>query len=116
MSKSTSLPMDTGENYEKKASQLLEEAKAEAERIINEAKASASKINHAKKRSRQGEEEVSYTFFKDNGEYSDDVFISVNCEKIVCQRGVPVRIKRKFVWAYEQAMKQQKMAAEVFRE
>ena len=105
-----------GEEYEKTASAILEEAKAEAERIINEAKASASKINHAKKRSSQGEEEVSYTFFKDNGEYSDDVFISVNCEKIVCQRGVPVKIKRKFVWAYEQAMKQQKMAAERFRD
>ena len=115
MSKSTSLPMDTGENYEKKASELLEEAKAEAERIINEAKASAAKINKVKTRSRQGEEEVSYTFFKDNGDYSDDVFISVNCEKIVCQRGVPVKIKRKFVWAYEQAMSQQKKAAERFR-
>lgn len=59
------------------------------------------------------EEEVLYTFFKDDGDYSGDVFISVNAENIVVQRGVPVRIKRKFVLAYEDAERQRKTATAI---
>lgn len=102
--------------YEKSASEILERAKAEAEAIIAAARAAAEVKASPRKRSPRGEEEVTYTFFKDNGEYSDDVFLSVNCEKIVCQRGVPVRIKRKFVWAYEQAMRQRDKAAQTVEE
>lgn len=59
------------------------------------------------------EEEVLYTFFKDGENYSGDVFISVNAENIVVQRGVPVRIKRKFVLAYEDAERQRKTATAI---
>lgn len=59
------------------------------------------------------EEEVLYTFFKDDGDYSGDVFISVNAENIVVQRGVPVRIKRNFVLAYEDAERQRKTATAI---
>lgn len=62
------------------------------------------------------EELVTHIFFKDNGEYSDDVFLNVNGEKIVCQRGVPVKIKRKFVWAYERAQEQNAKLANILDE
>ena len=99
--------------YEKMFEDLFakakEKAEAEAAKIIEEAKSKATKKN--KKANPKGEELTSYTFFKDDGEYSDDVYISVNGERIVCQRGVPVKIKRKFVWAYELAEAQKRKAA-----
>lgn len=88
---------------------IIDKAKAEAEEIIQNAKAQTGKKK--KPKNEYDEEEVSYTFFKDDGEYSDDVYISVNGERVVCQRGVPVRIKRKFVIAYEFAQKQREAAA-----
>lgn len=99
--------------YEKMFEDLFakakEKAEAEAAKIIEEAKSQATK--KSKKVNPKGEELTSYTFFKDDGEYSDDVYISVNGERIVCQRGVPVKIKRKFVWAYELAEAQKRKAA-----
>lgn len=99
--------------YEKMFEDLFakakEKAEAEAAKIIEEAKSQATK--RSKKANPKGEELTSYTFFKDDGEYSDDVYISVNGERIVCQRGVPVKIKRKFVWAYELAEAQKRKAA-----
>jgi len=97
--------------FEAMFAKAKEEAEAEAKRIIEEAKKQANK--KIKPKNAHGEEEVSYTFFKDDGEYSDDVYISVNGERIVCQRGVPVKIKRKFIWAFEQAQAQLKSAANV---
>lgn len=43
-----------------------------------------------------GEELVTVQLFKDNGRYKDDLFVAVNGERILIQRGVPVEIKRKF--------------------
>ncbi len=97
--------------FEDAYAKIIEKAKAEAEKIIENAKTQTRK--KVKPKNEQGEELVNYTFFKDSGEYSDDVYISVNGERIVCQRGVPVKIKRKFVWAYELAQKQQEEAANV---
>ena len=109
------LPEEIREKYEAIFDDLFAKAKqkaeAEAAKIIEDAKQKASK--KPKIKNTRGEEEVSYVFFKDDGEYSDDVYISVNCEKIVCRRGVPVKIKRKFVWAYEQAQRQQRAAANI---
>ena len=42
------------------------------------------------------EEYVEVRLFKDSEKYSADVFVSVNGENCVVQRGVPVKIKRKF--------------------
>ena len=100
--------------FEDAYAKIIEKAKAEAEKIIESAKAQTEK--RVKPKNVQGEEEVTYTFFKDDGEYSDDVYISVNGERIVCQRGVPVKIKRKFIWAYEQAQAQQRAAANIVSE
>lgn len=42
------------------------------------------------------EEYVTIQLLKDDGKYKDDVYVSVNGQNCVIQRGVPVRIKRKF--------------------
>ena len=42
------------------------------------------------------EELVTVQLFKDNDRYKDDVYVAVNGERILIQRGVPVEIKRKF--------------------
>ena len=42
------------------------------------------------------EEYVTIELLKDDGKYKDDVYVAVNGQNCVIQRGVPVRIKRKF--------------------
>lgn len=49
----------------------------------------------AKEKARM-EEYVVITLFKDGDKYKDDVYVSVNGQNCAIQRGVPVRIKRKF--------------------
>ena len=51
------------------------------------------------------EEYVTFELFKDDDKYKDDVYVSVNGANCVIQRGVPVRMKRKF--AMELAKSQQ---------
>ena len=83
--------------------QMLADAKAEADRIVQEAKAQVS----GKAVSREcaetisadrarGEELVEIKLFKDNNKYKEPVFVSCNGETIAIERGVRVRIKRKF--------------------
>lgn len=42
------------------------------------------------------EELVTIRLFKDNNKYKDDVFVSVNGERILIKRGEQVQVKRKF--------------------
>ena len=42
------------------------------------------------------EEYVTIQLLKDDGKYKDDVYVAVNGQNCVIQRGVPVKIKRKF--------------------
>lgn len=58
------------------------------------------------------EEYVEVRLFKDGKRYKDDVFLCVNGENCVVQRGVPVKIKRKFAIVLEQSMKQDLDSAE----
>lgn len=59
---------------------------------------------------------VEIELFKDSGKYSNDVFVSVNGETILIQRGVPVKIKRKFYEVLKNSMEQEKKtAAEIAR-
>ena len=53
-----------------------------------------------------GEELVTVQLFKDNDKYRDDLFVAVNGERILIQRGVPVKIKRKFAEVIEQSQRQ----------
>ena len=81
--------------------QMLAEARAEADRIVDEARKSVS-VNTKERDAaiaadkERGEELVEVKLFKDNEKYKDDVFIGCNGENVVIQRGVRVKIKRKF--------------------
>ncbi len=47
------------------------------------------------------EELVTVELFKDGEKYKDDVFVSVNGERVQIRRGVPVQVKRKFAEVLE---------------
>lgn len=78
-------------------------AKAEAERLLSEAqKMTNGKMKTAERAAEieadraRGEELVEIKLFKDTGKYKDDVFVGCNGETVAIQRGVRVKIKRKF--------------------
>ena len=54
--------------------------------------------------------------FKDNGRYKDDVLVCVNGESCQIKRGVRVRIKRKFLWAIQNQMRQDANTANMIQE
>lgn len=56
-------------------------------------------------------EYVPVFLFKDNKDYKDDVFVSVNGDNCKIKRGVQTQIKRKFWLVIEESIKQ-KMSAE----
>lgn len=79
---------------------MLDEAKAQAAEIVaNAQKSTGVDPEAAKKRAAdlaRGEEYVEVKLFKDNGRYKEPVFVAVNGENCVIERGVRVKIKRKF--------------------
>ena len=80
---------------------MLADAKAEAEKIVNEAKAASGKpvgMTDEEKEAYDARmnEEVEVKLFKDNDKYKDPVFVGCNGESIAIERGVKVKIKRKF--------------------
>ena len=64
----------------------------------------------------EGEEYVYVELFKDNGRYKDDVLVCVNGESCQIKRGVRVRIKRKFLWAIQNQMRQDANTANMIQE
>ena len=103
---------------------MLEEAKAEAEAILNNAKeqaqavASGKKVmsEKAKKAEEYWNEEVEIQLFKDNGKYKDDVYVAVNGQNCLIQRGKPVRVKRKFAEVLRRSLEQDNETADMIRE
>ena len=81
--------------------QLLADARAEAKSIVEQAHRKAGG-NTAQRQAAiaadkaRGEELVEVKLFKDSDKYKDDVFVGCNGENVVIQRGVKVKIKRKF--------------------
>jgi hypothetical protein len=74
---------------------------------LNAAKAEVASMKESKEKAKLTEEEkaarlayanelVEVKLFKDNGKYKDDVFVGVNGENVVIQRGERVKIPRKF--------------------
>ena len=62
------------------------------------------------------EEYVEVELFKDGGKYKDDVYVSVNGETCLVQRGVPVKIKRKFAEVIRESIEQNNhTASEIMR-
>ena len=90
----------TMDEVQEQVRQMLEMAKAEAAKIVAQAKESVGmdpKMEEKRKADLdRGEEYVEVKLFKDNGRYKDPVFVAVNGENCVIERGVRVKIKRKF--------------------
>ena len=101
---------------ELKIAEMLEAAKAEAQRIIDEAKVAVGQgnvqTNDAERSAEReaelarGEELVEVKLFKDNDKYKEPVFVAVNGETLAIERGVKVKIKRKFAEVLENSDKQ----------
>lgn len=62
-----------------------------------------------------GNEYVTVQLFRDSGKYADDVFVSVNGESCLIQRGIPVRIKRKFAEVLENSLRQDEQAVQMIQ-
>lgn len=86
----------------KQVEEMLANAKLEAEKIVANAKAQVSgelteeQKKASEERKKYWNEYVEVFLFKDNNKYKDDVFVSVNGENCVIQRGKKVKVKRKF--------------------
>lgn len=90
---------------------IIAEAKAEAKKIVDEAKEATGKKESMTPEERAAyeahmNEEVEVKLFKDNGKYKDPVFVGVNGETIAIERGVRVKIKRKFAEVLDNSDKQ----------
>jgi len=91
---------------------MLAQAKAEAEKIVADAQAAvAPKVGgmteeELKAYNERMNELVEVKLFKDNDKYKDPVFVGVNGETIAIERGVRVKIKRKFAEVLDNSDKQ----------
>ena len=103
---------------------MIEDAKAEAEAIITNAKEQAKAVadgksamsEEAKKTENYWNEDVEIQLFKDNGKYKDDVYVAVNGQNCLIQRGKPVKVKRKFAEALRMSLEQDNETADMIRE
>lgn len=57
-------------------------------------------------KSKEKEALVEIELFRDNKDYKDNVFVAVNGESCVIQRGKKVKIKKKFADVLENSMRQ----------
>lgn len=112
------------ETIKAQIAKMLEEAKAEAAAIISDAKEQAKAVadgkntvsEEAKKVNDYWNEEVEIQLFKDSGKYKDDVYVAVNGENCLIQRGKPVKVKRKFAEVLRQSLEQDNETADMIRE
>jgi hypothetical protein len=100
---------------------MLADAKAEAEAIISNAKEQVktgkpAMSEEAKKAEDYWNEEVEIQLFKDSGKYKDDVYVAVNGQNCLIQRGKPVRVKRKFAETLRRSLEQDNETADMIRE
>lgn len=89
------------EDVQAQVQAMLDEAQARANEIVAQASAMTGLDDPeiAKKRDEdkaRGEELVEIKLFKDNAKYKDPVFVAVNGENCVIERGIRVKVKRKF--------------------
>lgn len=100
--KETEAPELSLSDVQAQVAAMLDKAREEAAKIVADAQAqakgemSASASQERRKQRDYMEELVEVKLFKDNGKYKDPVFVSVNGENCVIQRGERVKIKRKF--------------------
>jgi hypothetical protein len=62
------------------------------------------------------EEYVEIELFQDADKYKDDLFVSVNGENCIIQRGTPVKVKRKFVEVIRNSEVQDRKTASEIKE
>lgn len=104
----------TMEEMQAMVQRMLDEAKAEAARIVAQANQTAQGWNQADEAIREqrekalarGEEYVDVKLHRDNGKYKEPVFVAVNGENCVIERGVRVKVKRKFAEVLENSDRQ----------
>ena len=95
------------------ANDIRQQAEEEADGIRKEARTAvgdgnAEQAARPAPKHNEGEEYVEVELFRDNGRYKDDVLVCVNGESCQIQRGVRTKIKRKFYWAIQNQMRQDK--------
>ena len=66
----------------------------------------AAKVDKRARAKARNEEYVGIQLIKDNDKYSEPLFTSVNGENCVIQRGIPVRVKRKFLNVINESFEQ----------
>lgn len=98
-------------DVQKQIAEMLEKAREEAAKIVDEAKAAAGVKNSMSDEERAAHEaymneEVEVKLFKDNDKYKDPVFVGVNGNTVAIERGVRVKIKRKFAEVLDNSDKQ----------
>lgn len=106
------------EELRKQVADILAQAKDEARKIVEEAKEAAGTKDAMTPEERAAHEAhmnelVEVKLFKDSGKYKDDVFVGVNGETIAIQRGVRVKIKRKFAEVLDNSEHQDYETAEL---
>ena len=97
---------------------ILDEAKAEAAKIVEDAKAATGRKTGMTPEEMEAHEAymneyVEVKLFKDSAKYKDDVFVAVNGENVLIQRGIRVKIKRKFAEALDNSELQDYETAEL---
>lgn len=110
------------EDIKKQAALILEAAKQEAANILAEAMGKAQAEQAVTKEDAAAAKDKEYwnelvevRLFKDNGKYKDDVYVAVNGENCLIQRGKPVMIKRKFAHALSNSDNQDQETADMLR-
>lgn len=102
--------MEMMEEARTQSAALIESARAEAARIVAEAKGAALPAGMTAEEKAAYDaymnEEVEVKLFKDNDRYRDPVFVGCNGETIAIQRGVRVKIRRKFAEILDNSDKQ----------
>lgn len=95
------------------AEAILEEARRQAAEIVAAAQQEAQTIQAPAQQGESDDDLVTIQLFRDNDKYKNDVFVAVNGQSCLIQRGKPVQIKRKFARVLEQSMSQDIAASEL---
>lgn len=108
-------PLELLEETRASVEQMLADARAEAQRIVEEAKACAAGAAAPAVRQEVkpaiSEERVKIRLFKDNGKYSQDVFVGVNGVGYQIRRGETVEVPASVAEVLEQSMTQDEATA-----
>lgn len=95
------------------AEAILEEARRQAAEIVAAAQQEAQTIQVPAQQGESDDDLVTIQLFRDNDKYKNDVFVAVNGQSCLIQRGKPVQVKRKFARVLEQSMSQDIAASEL---